>query len=475
MDPVTGTAAQAAAPPRPAVPEPSGTPAPGPLPATGGTGPRAGAADSGAKRVIAALTSGPAAEPAGPGRRPRMFDPESVTIGDAPESRRQQLVKLCWTAVYALYLATPVGDLLSGRHSTLVTAIGWVALVAFVVPYLYLVVSRRPRAAFSPVQAAAILWLYTLALVLTLGMGPTWLVLFVYVTICSGVLLPGRHGAWAVPVSSLSLAGAGWLVHAGLITTAAMFLPALLGGGAMMGVAQMGRTMRELREARATVAHLAANEERLRLARDLHDLLGHSLSLITLKSELTGRMLPDRPQDAAAQVADIERVSRQALVDVREAVSGFRRPTLAVELAGVRTALRTAGVQAEIAPVLDGPVRTAHPGLGAEEEAALAWALREAATNIVRHSRARRCEILLDQVWDEDEGHLLRLEVRDDGRGAGRAPRPGNGLSGLEERLALSGGRLETGRSRHGGFELRALVPLRAVRHVAPQPAPPQG
>ena len=94
------------------------------------------------------------------------------------------------------------------------------------------------------------------------------------------------------------------------------------------GAADDAHDDRELREARATVAQLAANEERLRLARDLHDLLGHSLSLITLKSELAGRMLPGDPEQAARQVADIEQVGRQALVDVREAVSGFRRPTL---------------------------------------------------------------------------------------------------------------------------------------------------
>lgn len=386
-----------------------------------------------------------------------------VGMGSAPENRRQQLIKLCWTCVYLLYLGYPVGDLTSGTHSPAAVWLGGAGLAGFVGPYLFLVLSRRPRTSVARWQWCILGWMFLLACVLSLTLGAPWLMLFIYTSISTGVLLPPRLVVWGVPLVSLSLLGFAEAIHAGTWTIAGLFFPALLGGGAMMGVAQMGRTMRELREARATVAHLAANEERLRLARDLHDLLGHSLSLITLKSELAGRMLPDRPEDAAKQVADIEQVSRQALVDVREAVSGFRRPTLGVELAGVRTALRTAGVEARIAPSLDRPPQEQYPGLGADEEGALAWALREAVTNVVRHSGAKRCELALDEIWGADEGHYLRLEVVDDGRGPARGHRAGNGLGGLEERLVLSGGRLETAFPRHGGFSLRAYVPLRMV------------
>lgn len=386
------------------------------------------------------------------------------TIGSAPDSRRQQMVKACWTSIYLLYLGGTVADLFDGGHSTPAVVLGWLGLVAFVLPYLYLVLTRRRGESPTWRQMAIIGWLYLLALALTCGLGQPWLTLFVYVAICVGVLLPFRHAVWGVPLVSCSLLALGRVIHADGTSLASLFLPALMGGAAMMGISQMGRTMRELRDARETIAGLAANEERLRLARDLHDLLGHSLSLITLKSELTGRMLPDRPEEAAKQVADIERVSRQALVDVREAVSGYRRPTLAVELAGVRTALRTAGVQADVSASLDASIATAHPGLGPEEEGALAWAMREAVTNVVRHSGADRCELALDEVWEADEGRYLRLEIADDGRGPGRGHHPGNGLSGLEERLVLSGGMLRTGRSARGGFSLQALVPLRPVK-----------
>jgi two-component system sensor histidine kinase DesK len=206
-----------------------------------------------------------------------------------------------------------------------------------------------------------------------------------------------------------------------------------------------------LRKARATVAQLAANEERLRLARDLHDLLGHSLSLITLKSELAGRMLPDHPDKAAQQVADIEQVSRQALVDVREAVTGYRRPRLSDELAGAQVALTAAGVEAHV------PAEPDLGGVADEGESTLAWALREAVTNVVRHSGASRCtvDVLRRQTLD---GAFLELSVEDNGSG-GPGTEPGNGLTGLAERLEKAGGQLEAGRVKRG-FRLVARVPL---------------
>ncbi|GAA3046675.1 hypothetical protein GCM10020000_28410 [Streptomyces olivoverticillatus] len=137
-----------------------------------------------------------------------------------------------------------------------------------------------------------------------------WLVLLIYVSISSGVLLPMKWALRVVPFVAACVFGISRIEGARIEAQMLLVLPTLLGGVAMMAVVQMSRTMRELRQARATVAHLAANEERLRLARDLHDLLGHSLSVITLKSELAGRMLPDKPEQAAQQVADIERVSR---------------------------------------------------------------------------------------------------------------------------------------------------------------------
>jgi two-component system sensor histidine kinase DesK len=274
-------------------------------------------------------------------------------------------------------------------------------------------------------------------------------VLFVYLSVAAGAALPWKQSRWTVPACTAALAAVGVWKDADRSLYPALLIPTLLGGFAMMGIKQLVRTMRELRDARETVAHLAATEERLRLARDLHDLLGHSLSLVTLKSELAGRMLPDRPEDAAQQVADIEKVSRQALVDVREAVSGYRRPTLPAELASARAALTAAGVATRL------HVPDAVDDLAPHAEGALAWALREAVTNVVRHSGAATCVVAL-----ATDGATATLTVSDDGRGPAADHTPGNGLTGLTERLILAGGTLRTARSGDGGFTLAASVPV---------------
>jgi two-component system sensor histidine kinase DesK len=161
-------------------------------------------------------------------------------------------------------------------------------------------------------------------------------------------------------------------------------------------------------------------------------------------------LLPGQPEAAAQQVADIEQVSRQALVDVREAVSGYRRPTLPGEIAGARTALTAAGVLADLPA--DPPEE-----LPEEAESALAWSLREAVTNVVRHSGARRCTVTL-QTLQTLAGPVAELTVTDDG-GGGAAP-PGNGLTGLTERLEAVGGSLLAGPAGRTGFRLVARVPV---------------
>ncbi len=379
-----------------------------------------------------------------------------VGIGQRPENRRQQMVKMLWTGIWLVYLSAPVSDLLHGGHGTASRVLGWLGLVGFVGWYLSLLfrAGRRDTLRFVGASLAV---LAAESSLLVLALGREWLVLFVYVSIASGAALPLRFARWTIPAASALMWALALIVHDGTEYLSALLIPALLGGFAMTGVRELIRTTIELREARARVAELAANEERLRLARDLHDLLGHSLSLITLKSELAGRMLPGHPEKAAQQVADIEQVSRQALVDVREAVTGYRRPRLAAELAGAQVALTAAGVVADL------PAEPDLTGVPEESESALAWSLREAVTNVVRHSGARRCtvELLRRQTLD---GPRLELSVEDDGSG-GSGTGPGNGLTGLTERLEKAGGTLEAGRVK-GGFRLVARVPAGAVADV---------
>ncbi|WP_218671182.1 sensor histidine kinase [Microbispora sp. GKU 823] len=205
------------------------------------------------------------------------------------------------------------------------------------------------------------------------------------------------------------------------------------------------RLVVQLGQAREEIAALAAAAERDRLARDLHDVLGHSLTTITVKTGLARRMLESGgdPERALAELRDVERLSRQAHSEVRLTVSGRRRPSLAAELAGARAALRAAGISPILPPSADHvPAELAEP---------FAYVLREGVTNVIRHSGATRCEVLLGDDW---------LEVRDNGTGqktAGQhAAGPGNGLSGLAERLRAVGGRIEAGPLPAGGFRLRA-------------------
>ena len=391
-----------------------------------------------------------------------MESPGLPRIGQPPDSRRALMVKLCWMMLWMVYLAYPISDLLGDRHGVGGKVAGWVALGAFLACYVTLVVRRQLMgqvAQWRPLVSLLLAGMFVIGIVSCYTLGGDWIALFSYTAIACGLTLPPRHALPGVAAVTgvLVLVGMGCPnpVGDGLAPVA---VSAFLGGAAMTGLQSLVRTMQELREARQAVAALAASDERLRMARDLHDLLGHSLSLITLKSELTARFLEqERYAEARSQVADIEQVSRQSLVDVREAIGGYRRPKLAVELAAARTALGAADIVVDADPsVADG-----HPGLGPDEESALAWALRESATNVVRHSGARNCTVSLAEFPSEDGGRLLRLEVVDDGAGVKRA-RPGNGLTGLAERLEMADGRLETGPGPRGrGFRLCASVPLR--------------
>jgi two-component system, NarL family, sensor histidine kinase DesK len=218
----------------------------------------------------------------------------------------------------------------------------------------------------------------------------------------------------------------------------------------------------KLRETRAELARMAVADERLRIARDLHDLLGHSLSLITLKAELAGRLLDADPERAAREVADLERVARRSLGEVRAAVTSYRQPRLAAELAAARHMLAAAGMGCEVhAPEsLELPPAT---------DALLAWTVREGATNVVRHSGARSVTITISVTAGE-----VSAEIADDGVGPGldAEPRPGedhgSGLSGLTERARAAGAEISSGEGPDGkGFRLLVRVPAARLRSAA--------
>src|SRR5689334_15694441 len=368
-----------------------------------------------------------------------------------------------FSGIWLVYLIQPISDLF-GRHDPAWIAGGLVIAAAFCAIYLpaLMYVDERPRWAGAGLAALAVL-----AAVACVVYGEHWTPLWIYVSAAGGLILTAlfdRRVATlgVVVISGLYLASC-WITHLDGADTVAVLLPVVLIGLAMMGFRMQLVLMHELAQARETVAKLAANEERLRLARDMHDLTGQSLSMITLKSELAAKRLTRLPDSAErdailTELGDVSRVSRQTLHDIREAVSGYRRPTLAIEVITARSALEAAGIQLDDAPELTMRSGTFDP----DAEAAPASCPRQAVTNVIRHSRARHCRIRLTERPGE-----VSLEVTDDGRGfsgsakdSAKTAAAGSGLRGISERLSGAGGHLSLGQGDNGrGFRLTATVP----------------
>jgi two-component system, NarL family, sensor histidine kinase DesK len=365
--------------------------------------------------------------------------------------------------VWLGFILFPLVDAITTHASPVAKALTIVGATAFVASYLALVLMWRQRPWRVPAVALFGV-LLGCAIALTLASGPGWAFLFTY---CTAV------------VALFSSADVGWLWVVGCASLAALCSGiAGASGGAVVtyGVTALGigllmvlmRDLRvrneELSAARAELADAAVAQERERFARDLHDLLGHSLSVIALKAELAGRLLPARPEQAATEVGEVEQVARQALSEVRLAVSGYRQPTLEGELAGARMALAAAGIEAEV----NVPKVTLQPDV----EAVLAWAIREGATNVIRHSRAGRATIRVTaglagasvEVVD-DGARGDRRRGAEAGDAAADVPsaggrHAGHGLDGLRERAAAIDGRVEAGPLPDGGFRLMVSVPV---------------
>lgn len=227
------------------------------------------------------------------------------------------------------------------------------------------------------------------------------------------------------------------------------FLMPTLAAGTPVGIAaimdaRVQRSREQLLKKQEEVEHLARIAERERISRDMHDLLGHTLSLITLKAELAGRLLERDPTACRHEIRDIEASARQALAEVRSAVSGYRETGLAHELVCAKAALSAAGV------TLDTDVQPL--AIPAVMENVLALALREAVTNILRHADAKTCTVRLAR-----EERMLVLRIRDDGAAAGRAAQfvQGNGLRGMRERVEQLGGWLSLAVEQGVTLELR--------------------
>jgi two-component system sensor histidine kinase DesK len=319
---------------------------------------------------------------------------------------------------------------------------GLACLLGFVVLYVAAFTRTRQRrirgdAVRSPVEAATLLGgLLGLAVLACLTVGQAATAALVYVAVTSVMWLSGR--AALVVVTLLAVASdlstrvvPGWDHDSSLtfaICTAAF---------AMWGVNQLMLRNGDLMRARDENAVLAVSAERNRFARDLHDILGHSLTVITVKAELANRLLDVDTERARAELADLERLSRDALADVRRAVEGYRDLSLAGELARAREALTAAGIHAELPGSTD--------EVPSELRELFAWTVREGVTNVIRHSGATRCSVRLTPG---------AVEVWDDGSGPCPEGGAGHGLAGLRERAAAAGAVLVTRPVEPSGFAL---------------------
>ncbi|MFE7358738.1 sensor histidine kinase [Streptomyces sp. NPDC057543] len=315
----------------------------------------------------------------------------------------------------------------------------------------------------SPVSYVLLAVMALVTFGLAIGYGGAWLLFFPLLSLACGVILRHRQ----LVVSLLGLAAVASLVAVWRGDNASdpwtIGYGTFISGAVTAAILTLSETVMELRATRQELARTAVEKERLRFSRDLHDLLGHTLSVIVVKSEAARRLAPRDMDAALAQVADIESVGRQALTEIREAVTGYREGSLATELDRARSALTAAGIASV--------VRRSGPPLAPQAEALLGWVVRETVTNVVRHSAATTCSFLVDGTAER-----VRLTVTDDGRGpADPPPAPGvggTGLKGLTERLAAAGGSLTAGPGPGGGFVVGAELPVDTVDAAGSPPSP---
>ncbi len=347
--------------------------------------------------------------------------------------------RIVGAGVWLVYLGGPLGTMLKG-HIGAWDVIGIVATISFGVTYLWGLGTLRW---VFPNYFRA--WLYILALVglaaLTIpGAGDKSLTFVVFIAALSVAALK-RVVAIAMVVILFVTAEAagqvidGWQTHGNGFAV-------LLASAAVFSFRLAFLRQEALRVAEGDLAELAVEEERSRIARDLHDILGHSLTVVSVKAELAGRLIDVDLDRARAELEDLQRLTRDALADVRATALGVRAISLPGEIASARSALESAGIDPRLPTVAD--------EVPSRWRELFAWTIREGVTNVIRHSQATSCEISVDE-------HGVR--VIDDGHGATEHSSDGHGLDGLRQRVALAGATLTTGPGPEGrGFALNVEV-----------------
>ncbi len=347
-----------------------------------------------------------------------------------------RLYDFIWLVYSVFFLIQPLSD-----H----TSKGWwlfaAAYACFLAIYTGLVLARRKGEQWLLLGALGLLGI----IYYPVNAGASGM--FIYVAAFSPFILESI--AWCIGIFaavSATMMLEGMLLHISPWSWAFSAFFAIAVGSGNLVAAQRMRANKKLELAQEQIEHLAKLAERERIARDLHDVLGHTLSLVVLKSELAGKLLDRDPERSRREIGEVEQIARQALSEVREAIRGYRSEGLAAEIARAQRTLDAAGVTLECG---DKP-----PQLAPAEETVLSLIVREAVTNIVRHAQASRCR--LEFVAN---GHGTALVVEDDGRGGIR--QEGNGLRGMRERVESLGGhlRIDSGQ----GTRLVVEIPPQSV------------
>lgn len=378
-----------------------------------------------------------------------------------------------YTQAWLICLLFPILTLVQLQPTPIHMVFAVAGLVVFVISYTWVMwshpiysVVRRPAQLRQSLLLIAGLTLLVLAL--TMAYGNTFLWLYVGVSAIVGVTLSFWSAFWVVMALTLLTLFASIGISGGIATSDWLhIIPLVLlvrGLGLdMIGLARLSSALREVHAAQGELARLAVMEERLRVARDLHDLLGHSLSLIVLKSELARRLAKQDPQGAVQEIGEVERVARQTLREVREAVAGYRQPNLESELNGAKQLLDAAGIVCHVehtAGLLPPTV-----------DAVMAWTVREGVTNVIRHSRAHHCTIRVTC-----ESGRVRAVITNDGEW--RTDRiafdkVGSGLAGLTERVSACGGQIKAGppsSSDKVSFQLWVEIPITQQVTIGKEP-----
>ncbi|KQU02547.1 hypothetical protein ASG56_16475 [Rhodococcus sp. Leaf7] len=376
-----------------------------------------------------------------------VIEPREVNPDDSEGTRLRDAVRRGWvfSAVWLIYLIYPVRAVAGYDGPVAWKVAAALSLIAFAAVFLGGFRDFRGRLHASedvqvPRQWAVVVTMMLLLVPAAPAAGDSVLTGCVFVAVLAVMTLPRRSALVVLAANFVAVEGLPRIVPSWAPDDSAGFTLGVAAFAAW-GISQLVARNIQLNEARRRLSDMAVIEERERVARDVHDILGHSLTVITVKAELAGRLLELDPARAAAEIADVESLSRAALADVRSTVGGLRHLRLETELRGVRSAVEAAGMVVHI--------EGSAAGVDEDCRELFAWAMREAVTNVVRHSKGTECRIRLEP---------RRITVTDNGVGP-QGKSTGTGLRGLSDRADALGATVRAARGSDGGFVLTVTAP----------------